>query len=107
MWVINPTPEGTVGVQQLLKPVLSQKITHCISVSFEVAPFRVSNFAIVDEGNAVTSAYCNDSVCILKEPESYEQLKSGLHDLCADVGGISKNVISVDEELYHIRFYLG
>jgi len=69
--------------------------------------FRVSNFAIVDQGNAVTSAYCNNPVCILKEPESYQQLKSGLHDLCADVEGISKNVISVDKELYHIRFYLG
>ena len=129
-WQIKPTPNGTIGVQQPLKPLLSQKIEHCISSSPEEAPFHVSKtirvkltgdgtnigsklhvvnfcFSILDESNAAMSAYGNYPLCILKEPESYEQLKLRLHDICVDVQDIAKNGLSVGGELYHIRFCLG
>ena len=65
---------------------------------------HVVNFS--DDGSA-EFAYGNHPICNLKEPESYEQLKTGLRDVCVDVNDISENGVSVGGELYRVRFCLG
>jgi len=104
LWSIKPTPYGTTGLQQSLEDRLRIRVAHLIEISNPDAPFlqnktlRVKlsgdgtnvgkrlhlinfTFTLLDEGSSVHSSQGNHLLAILKEPQKYDTLKTGLADI--------------------------
>lgn len=108
LWSIKPTPYGTIGLQQSPEDRLRIRVGHLIEVSNPDAPFlrnktlcvKLSGdgtnvgkrlhlinftFTLLDEGSSVHSSQGNHLLAILKEPEKYDTLKTGLEDIRKEV----------------------
>lgn len=62
-------------------------------------------FTLLDEGSQACSARGNHIIAMLKEPESYEQLKLGLEDIVAEINSLHE--IEVEGIKLSVSFYLG
>ena len=90
-----PTPEGTIGIQQSLKCLLTERIEYFVTTSSQTMTpdssrkIRVKltgdgtnigklhivfGFTIPEEGMGAKSAAGNHPLCILRDTEDYEQL---------------------------------
>ena len=125
-WTVFPTPEGTIGVQQSLKRLLTDRIEYFLTTSSQTTTFDSSRkirvkltgdgtnignlhivvfgFTIPEEGMGTKSAAGNHPLCILRDTEDYEQLRLGLHDILNE---IQKNGLVVNGTKYEIDFLLG
>ena len=94
-WKVFPTPEGTIGIQQSLKRLLTEWIEYFLTTSSQTMTpdssrkIRVKltsdgtnigklhvvfGFTIPEEGMGAKSAAGNHPLCILRDTEDYEQL---------------------------------
>jgi len=64
-------------------------------------------FTMIDEGETARAACGNYTVCILKDVESYDRLALALQDVRKDVSDIAREGLTVHEEHYQIKFFLG
>ena len=128
-WTVFPTPEGTIGVQQSLKHLLTDRIEYFLTTSSQTTTFDSSRkirvkltgdgtnignlhivvfgFTIPEEGMGAKSAAGNHPLCILRDTEDYEQLRLGLHDILNETSEIQKNGLVVNGTKYEIDFLLG
>ena len=95
-WTVFPTPEGTIGVQQSLKRLVTDRIEYFLSTNSQATSLHSSRkirvkltgdgtnignlhiivfgFTIPEEGMGAKSAAGNHPLCILRDTEDYEQL---------------------------------
>ena len=128
LWNIQPTPSGTIGVQQSLENRLRLRLLRLLKVAPRDAIFRHTKqirvklsgdgtwvgkrlhvvnftFTIPDEGPMAYSSDGNHVLAILKVPESYESLANALEDIRREVCELKK--IEVDANTYEIIYFLG
>lgn len=126
-FVVSPTPDGTIGVQQSLRSRLHARIRvlkHARSSQQQALDKRVRvklsadgtrigrklhviniTFTVLDEGQKARADSGNHLIAILQAPEKYEHLKCGLDQVCEEVK--STSTLEVEEENYTIEFFLG
>ena len=127
LFVVSPTPYGTVGVQQSLRSRLCtrirvlkhanlsqlQTLSKHVRVKLSADGTRVGRkfhvikitFTMLDEGHKARSDSGNHLIAILQVPEKYEHLKCGLNNICKEVE--STSTLEVDDETYTIEIFLG
>ena len=127
-WKVFPTPEGTIGIQQSLKCLLTERIEYFLTTSSQTMTpdssrkIRVKltgdgtnigklhivfGFTIPEEGMGAKSAAGNHPLCILRDTEDYEQLRLGLRDILNETSEIQKDGLVVKGTKYEIDFLLG
>ena len=127
LWNIQPTPSGTIGVQQSLENCLRLCLLRLLKVAPQDATFRHTKqirvklsgdgtwvgkrlhvvnftFTIPDEGPMAYSSEGNHVLAILKVPESYESLANALEDIRREVCELKE--IEVDANTYEIIYFL-
>ena len=69
--------------------------------------FNIVNivFTILEEKCKACSVFGNYSVAILKIIENYEELASGLQDICEEA--VDLQVVSIQGKIYSITFFVG
>ena len=128
LWNIQPTPSGTIGVQQSLENRLRLRLLRLLKVAPQDATFRHTKqitvklsgdgtwvrkrlhvvnftFTIPDEGPMAYSSEGNHVLAILKVPESYESLANAMEDIRREVCELKE--IEVDANTYEIVYFLG
>ena len=124
---IKKCPNGIIGVQQSIKLRIIQRLTHFVKQASTEAlstpeTFRIKitgdgtqiarglnivniAFTILEEKCKACSVYGNYSVAILKIVENYEELATGLQDICEEAADLE--VVSIQGKIYNIKFFLG
>ena len=123
---ISPCPNGVIGVQQSLRVRIAYRIKSLLEKTKENADLpntirvkltgdgtRIARglnvvniaFTILEEGAKARSVAGNHTVAIMKVSESYDELISGLKDICEEARDLE--VITIDERIYKITFFLG
>ena len=62
-------------------------------------------FTLLEEGTKARSVAGNHTIAIMKVSESYDELISGLKDVCQEARDLE--VITVNQRVYKIKFFLG
>ena len=123
---ISPCPNKVIGVQQSLRVRLAYRIQSLIEKTKEntdlsstirvkltgdgtkiARGLNVVNFAftLLEEGTKARSVAGNHTIAIMKVSESYDELISGLKDVCQEARDLE--VITVNQRVYKIKFFLG
>ena len=124
---ISPCPNGIIGVQQSLRLRIAYHIKSLLEKTKENADqfpstirvkltgngtriargLNIVNFAftILEEGAKAQSVAGNHILAIMKVSESYDELISGLKDICQEARDL--DVITIDQKIYKITFFLG
>ena len=123
---ISPCPNGIIGVQQSLRVRIAYHIKSLLEKTKEntdlpsnirvkltgdgtriARGLNVVNFAftILEEGAKAQSVAGNHTIAIMKVSESYDELVSGLTDICQEARDL--DVITIDQKIYKITFFLG
>ena len=128
-WTVFPIPEGTIGVQQSLKRLLTDRVEYLLSTDSQVTSHHSSRkirvkltgdgtnignlhivvfgFTIPEKGMRAKSAAGNHPLCIMRDTEDYEQLKLGLRDIISEASDIQKNGLLIKGTKYEFDFLLG
>lgn len=124
---IRKCPNGIIGVQQSIKARIIQRITNFVEqastegisipdkirIKITGDGTRIARglnivniaFTIIEERHKACSAFGNYTVAILRIAEDYEQLASGLQDICEEAEDLQ--IVTVQEKIYRIDLFLG
>ena len=119
---ISPCPNGIIGVQQSLRVRIAYHIKSLLEKTKENTYYQseidgdgtriarglnIVNFAftILEEGAKAQSVTGNHAIAIMKVSELYDELISGLKDICQEARNL--DVITIDQKIYKITFFLG
>ena len=118
---------NNIGVQQGIKVRIIQCLTHFVKQASEQGmsipeTFRIKitgdgthiaqglnivnvAFTILEEKHKACSVFGNYSLAILKIAEDYEELSSGLQDICEEAADLQ--MVTIQDKIYNIKFFLG
>ena len=124
---IRKCPNGITGVQQSLKARIIQRLTNFVqraSIEGISIPEKIRikitgdgtqiarglnivniAFTIIEERHKACSVLGNYTVAILRIAEDYEQLASGLQDICEEAEDLQ--IVTIQDKIYRINFFLG
>ena len=124
---IKRCPNNIIGVQQGIKIRIIQHLTHFVKQASEQGmsipeTFRIKitvdgtqiarglnivnvTFTILEEKHKACSVFGNYSLAILKIAEDYEELRSGLQNICEEAADLQ--IVTIQGKIYNIQFFLG
>jgi len=122
---IRSCPNGIMGVQQSIKSRIIQCLTAFVqrtskegvmisdTINIKLTGdgtciargLKIVNVAFTEENKKACSVFGNYTVAILKIPENYEQLASGLQDMVEEARDLQ--VVKINEQIFKIVFFIG